>query len=813
LESYPTGTASRPREHQLTTEDQLWLIGLDFLESQIAVLNADGRIERCSRAWRTYALSHEPAAQYWNPGALFLDAFASDRYPPWARSSVTAALRAALSTSGAAQSATYRIGIGATVHWYSLSFRSYVVDDRSYVVVSHEDISVARRLETERTQRLARAEMHAIAAHYTDRAVMILDPKGNIEWVNPGFTQLIGYSLQEVVGKSPRFLCGSDTSEATRKLIVERIRAGVGVDVEILHYTKAGAPLWIRSETRPVRDAAGRLEHFVAFEVDITASKLAVEQLSGKHDLLHTIVNSVPQFIVWKDCDLVFRGCNQQYARMAGLDSPGDVVGRRVSQLPLISEHAERYDRIDREIIASGIAALRLRETWRRANGEERIVSMNRLPLRRPDNTISGILSVSEDVTQGERAARKIRDDEERWTLALEVNDVGVWDFDVLTRAVVGSTRWTELLDGDVNWPTKSDSPLPPELVHPDDLMRFRVDWNALLSGELPALESGVRLRIRGAYRYVRLRGRVVKCDAAGHPLRVIGTMVDIHDAMLRQEQAANATKLESIGQLAAGIAHEINTPIQYIGDNVRFLDDAFTGVHKAIDELNALIAAHGEAIPVDEVRATLDRADISYLRAEIPKAIRDAVEGIQRVATIVGAMKEFSHPGRERTPTDINHAIANTITVASNEWKYVARVETDLDGTLPPVPVVPGEFNQVILNLIVNAAHAIDETHDADKNRRGRIHIATRRVDGWAEICIADDGCGMSAQVQQKIFDPFFTTKPVGKGTGQGLAIAHNVIVEKHHGTFAVSSEAGRGTTFTIRIPLGIEDGAEQAA
>jgi PAS domain S-box-containing protein len=796
----------------LTTGDKIWLTGLDILGSQIAVLNSDNMVEHCSRAWRTYALSCGPDASSWKPGGQFLDAFGANRYSPNDRSSLAAALLAAWSIPEKPQLANYAFGSGAEARLYSFTFCNYRVDDRSYVFVSHEDVSLPGHLETERTRHLGQADLRAFVEQHRNSAVMILDRNGDIESVNEGFTQLSGYSSQEIAGRNLLFLCGRATSATASKLIERRIRAGLGVDVELIHYTKVGMPLWIRTEIRPVQNAAGTVERFVALEVDIAANRLAIEQLSREHDLLHTIVNSVPQYIVWKGCDLVFSGCNQQYARMAGLDSPGDIVGRRVSQLPLISEHAERYDRIDRDIIASGNAALRLRETWRRPDGEERVVIMNRLPMRRPDNTISGILSVSEDVTEAERAAQKTRDDEERWTLALEVNDVGVWDFDVLTKTVVGSTRWTELLGGNAGR-SVSDFPLPTDQLHADDVGRFKVDWDALLSGALSTLESGVRLQITGAYRYMRLRGRVVKRDAAGFALRVVGTVVDIHDAMLRQAQAASATKLESIGLLAAGIAHEINTPIQYIGDNVRFLGDAFTSVRKAIDELSAVMAARIDAIPVEEIRAILNGADISYLSAEIPKAIGDSIEGIQRVAKIVGAMKEFSHPGQDRTPTDINHAIANTITVATNEWKYVARVTTDLDGTLPPVAVIPGEFNQVILNLVVNAAHAIAEAHGADENLRGTIHIVTRQVGGWAEICVSDDGCGMSAQVQQKIFDPFFTTKPVGKGTGQGLSIAHNAIVQRHHGTIAVSSEAGRGTTFTIRIPLSVEDCAEQVA
>jgi signal transduction histidine kinase len=278
------------------------------------------------------------------------------------------------------------------------------------------------------------------------------------------------------------------------------------------------------------------------------------------------------------------------------------------------------------------------------------------------------------------------------------------------------------------------------------------------------------------------------------------------------QMQAAHASKLESIGELAAGIAHEINTPTQYVGDNVRFLGDAFEGIQACFGKLAAAIALD-EAAPSSSMKALLEQADIVYLCEEIPKAIAQSLEGIQRIAKIVGAMKEFSHPGQERTPTDINHAIANTITVATNEWKYIAKMETDLDASLPAVPVVPGEFNQVILNIIVNAAHAIADARKGDSMHMGTIRITTRQVRGCAQIEISDDGCGMPEHVRQRIFDPFFTTKPVGKGTGQGLSISHNVIVKKHRGSITVHSEPGRGTTFTIRLPLELGERTDEAA
>jgi signal transduction histidine kinase len=416
----------------------------------------------------------------------------------------------------------------------------------------------------------------------------------------------------------------------------------------------------------------------------------------------------------------------------------------------------------------------------------------------------------SELAQLADEAVQRVREDEQRSKLALEVNNVSVWDFDALSRTVVGSKRWLELWDApaDQSEPRRSGIPLPIQRIHPDELPQFLHDWYELLAGVRQVLEVGVNVLVGSDYRYMRLRGRVVERDAAGTAMRVVGTLVDIHDARRMQMQAANASKLESIGELAAGIPHEINTPTQYVGDNVRFLGDVFGTLQRCVDELSQLSEEQGDSIPAERVRRCVEKADMPYLREEIPKAIAQSLEGIQRIAKIVAAMKEFSHPGQEQTPTDLNHAITNAITVATNEWKYVAKVETQLDSSLPDVPVVLGEFNQVILNMVVNAAHAIDETRAQHPTRIGTIRIVTRRLPDWAEINISDDGCGMPKNIHDKIFDPFFTTKPVGKGTGQGLAIAHNVIVKRHRGSIAVQSEPGQGTTFTIRVPLEVKEG-----
>lgn len=267
-------------------------------------------------------------------------------------------------------------------------------------------------------------------------------------------------------------------------------------------------------------------------------------------------------------------------------------------------------------------------------------------------------------------------------------------------------------------------------------------------------------------------------------------------------------TKLESIGRLAAGIAHEINTPTQYVGDNTRFLKDSFEELIGLNENYQRLVTAAknepGTAELAAELASAIKQVDIEYLSSEVPEAIRQSLEGIERVTKIVSAMREFSHPeSREKAASNINKAIESTITVARNEWKYVAEMVTDFDPDLPLVNCMLGEFNQVILNMIINAAHAIaDVVHDGSKGK-GKITVSTRWVDDWAEVCISDTGAGIPNEIASRLFDPFFTTKEVGKGTGQGLAIARSVIVDKHGGTITFDSELGGGTTFTIRLPI----------
>jgi PAS domain S-box-containing protein len=283
------------------------------------------------------------------------------------------------------------------------------------------------------------------------------------------------------------------------------------------------------------------------------------------------------------------------------------------------------------------------------------------------------------------------------------------------------------------------------------------------------------------------------------------GFMFDVTERRVLELELRQAQKLESVGRLAAGVAHEINTPIQFVADSVHYMKEAFTDLLPLLAHYRELRDRLGRAGLIEDA-AALGRAeataDLDYTVEEVPKAIDRSIEGLERVATIVKSMKEFAHPeSREMVSANLNAALASTLVVARNEYKYVADVETHF-GELPRVFCHIGELNQAFLNILVNASHAIADAV-GDTDRRGLIQVTTHRDGDEVVIAIADTGGGIPEAIRATVFDPFFTTKELGRGTGQGLAIARRVVVDKHGGTLTFHSDLGRGTTFLIRIPI----------
>jgi PAS domain S-box-containing protein len=342
------------------------------------------------------------------------------------------------------------------------------------------------------------------------------------------------------------------------------------------------------------------------------------------------------------------------------------------------------------------------------------------------------------------------------------------------------------------------------DLVQTEDLIRMFTD--PVFDDDAPENTATIETRWRhsdGSWRDIE----AIYTDLRYAP-GIDGFVVNARDVTSRnqlQRELRRSQKLESVGQLASGIAHEINTPVQFVGDNFRFLEESF-------ETAFALIEAYRDALSPDrpprsweERCAAVDTAErtaeVDYLRDEVPCALKEAREGIERIATIVRAMRSFGHPdGTEQSPADLNDCLRDTLTVARNELKYVARVDTDF-GELPAVNCYRGDVNQVFLNLLINAAHAIADARPAGE--LGTITVRTRREDCWVVITISDDGAGIDDTIRDRVFDPFFTTKEVGRGTGQGLALARSVVVERHHGTLTFDSVPGIGTTFAVRLPI----------
>ncbi len=352
------------------------------------------------------------------------------------------------------------------------------------------------------------------------------------------------------------------------------------------------------------------------------------------------------------------------------------------------------------------------------------------------------------------------------------------------------------------------------DLVHVDDRGAF---LTSLKLGAQAGLTQVFEYRLADARGgWLELEGRA---SAVEDPGAVDSVLLISHDISLRKQverdrakaeiQVRHSQKLEAIGQLAAGIAHEINTPTQYIGDNTTFLRDTFAQSTALLRTLQGHLARirDGGGAAAAEARlalAALEAGDVDYLEEEIPRAIQQTLEGVARVSKIVSAMKDFSHPGESAATIDLHQAIVSTITVSRGEWKAVADLDTEFEPDLPLVSCYPGEINQVILNLVVNAAHAIAAKQElAGSTQPGQIRIGTRLLPGEVEIWVSDDGTGIPPEIRARIFDPFFTTKLVGKGSGQGLSIVHAVITGKHKGRIAVDSTPGQGTTFRIFLPM----------
>jgi PAS domain S-box-containing protein len=549
---------------------------------------------------------------------------------------------------------------------------------------------------------------------------------------------------------------------------------------------------------------------------------------------LSTLINTIPNPAYYKNTQGVFVDCNTAFAETILGVPCENIVGHCVYEnskiIPrALSDFCAKHD----EKLLNNPGQQAYETVIKCADGVNRDFLINRSTFTDLTGTVAGIVSVMLDLTDKNRAEKLLQD---RTAELLESNQELKRQIKKRKKAkrtvkeahreiehlisslptiLIGLTRENEI----IHWNAVAEKVLETPAA---DVMGLTLnqcglewDWDKISDGIAKSRAEGCNVRVDNIhYRNTdgeeRYLGLTITPFNRGHNsilgLTIIGA--DITERVKFQAQLHQSQKMEAIGQLAAGIAHEINTPTQFVGDNTRFLQDAF-------DDLIDVCSLHEELIKTAKSRSLseeliqnfekrFDELDIDYLQEEVPLAIQQTLKGVERITHIVQAMKIFAHPGGiEKEVIDINKEIKKTITITRNEWKYVAQLKTDFDSTLPPVPCHRAEFNQVILNLIINAAHAIADSNGHHSSEKGTITISSGCEGNWAEIRISDTGPGIPKEIRHRIFDLFFTTKEPGRGTGQGLAIAHSVIVEKHNGVLDLETEEGQGTTFVIRLPI----------
>jgi PAS domain S-box-containing protein len=538
-------------------------------------------------------------------------------------------------------------------------------------------------------------------------------------------------------------------------------------------------------------------------ELEAAYGALARAEAQGR-----TLIEAAQEAIILFDQQGVIWDFNPQAATIFGW-SRDETLGRRLEEIAVPPRSLGVFEKH----LASALQAGKdppndfLEVMALRRNGEEFPLEISTSLIDTPRGKFFS--TFARDITERKRAEEAIRASEERYRDLFENATDLVYTSD-LGHHITSLNRVAEQTIGYSR--EEAQGMGLEQLVDPRHWERVTRARERLLAGDT-AVTVELEMKAKDGRRVlVEVKPRLIY--KGGKAVEVQGIARDITGRDVAEMELRHAQKLESVGRLASGIAHELNTPIQFVGDNTRFLQDAFQGLQVLFNKYQELrdAAAAGRVTPelLAEVRRVEKESDCAYSLAEIPNALVQTLEGVTRVATIVRAMKDFAHPeSKEKAAADLNKAILSTLTVARNELKYVADVETSF-GDLPPVVCNISDLNQVFLNLLVNAAHAIGDLNQGT-GQKGKIRVRTACEGKTVLISIADTGCGIPEGIRGKIFDPFFTTKEVGRGTGQGLAISRSVVVDRHKGSLTFESEVGKGTTFYMRLPVESGEGSER--
>jgi len=633
-------------------------------------------------------------------------------------------------------------------------------------------------------------------AELSPQQLFEIDVEGNVMFANRQALDIYGYAREDLE-RGLNYLQLFVPEERERmKADMQRILAGD--EVSALEYTalrrdRTAFPVLIYPNLI-VRE--GKPVGIRGIAIDITERKQAENALRESVANNRAVLNAIPDLMFQVSADGTF--VNVQAANEKDLAfPPGAFWGKRVHDVFPVEPAKQIIDRIGKALKGDEVPALEYR------------IPLQAGELRDFEARFSAcgenvVLVITRDITERKRAEEALSESEAQYRSLIDNSGDAIYllDGDKLEFSNHAFSEIFQVTPEEVRAPgftfLQMVAPRSKSFITERQRMREK--------GETPPAQyeftgwnkDGNEIELESSECEILYSGRAL----------IQGSLRDITDRKRLEVQRLQAQKMEAVGQLATGIAHEINAPTQYVGDHTRFLKDAFSDMTDLLTKYESLLnAVKGERLTddiVQEVEAAAEKADFAYLKEEIPKAAEQTLEAVQRVAEIVRTMKEFSHPDtKEKEPVDINRAIQSMITTARNEWKGVAKMVTELEPSLPMVPCQAGEIHQVFLNVILNAAQAITGVVGKGSNKKGTITVSTHRVGDWAEIRIADTGTGIPENIRSKIFDPFFTTKGVGRGAGQGLAITHSTVVNRHGGTITFETTEGKGTTFIIRLPM----------
>jgi PAS domain S-box-containing protein len=607
--------------------------------------------------------------------------------------------------------------------------------------------------------------------------IIAVDMRRKITEFNPAAEAAFGYHREEVIGKHVNLIY----AKPKEGLAIHKKTVMNGQNVqEIMNRRKNGELFPALLSTSVLQDSGGELVGVMGVSRDITQEKQDEELLRFQADILSSVQDSV--IVTDRERRIIYwnAGATQLYGYASD-----EMIGQTTAILYPEQDHGQIGKELDRLKIGEELSG-----AWkgRRKDGSAIWVATRTTLARDAAANPLGYISVSRDITRRKRAEEKLQLSDQ--ILSRIENLVIVTD--ERSRVIFTGPSIMRMLGYSID-EVMGDGWF--DLTWEDETEREREKTYIIA-----AIQGEVQFRTEPNERQIYDKdGKphwILWQDAKGPGDTLVGIGHDITEYKRLESQIIHSEKMRAVGELSAGVAHEINSPIQYITSNIQFLTNAIPKIIEAAK----LSSSDSES---NEKHSS---EDIKYFTEEIPQALEQSSEGLARISQIISALRTFSHPGDEAmSSVNINDAVEKTIAMTQNEWKYVAQMKTELDHKLPQIQGNAGNLHQTLLNIVINAIHALEDSGEqqSDPDKFGQITITTKRIADDILIEIADTGPGIPPDIQSRIFDPFFTTKEIGRGTGQGLSLAHAIIVEGHGGTISFETEEGKGTTFHITLPI----------